>query len=133
MSAGGLTEAEKSTYPFSVESAKGMQIIRLWSLFEAIVNEVKAGAPVAWISAVFHRTVAQMIASMCELMHKETGLSTVALSGGCFQNRLLTRLTMEALGAQGFQILLHRHVPCNDGGLSLGQAVIAHFLNEGGT
>lgn len=51
----------------------------------------------------------------------------MALSGGVFQNRLLLRLTIEALEREGFDVLTHRLVPCNDGGISLGQAVIANF------
>jgi hydrogenase maturation protein HypF len=56
-----------------------------------------------------------------------TGLGTVALSGGCFQNRLLLELAVPRLEAAGFRVLLHRQVPCNDGGISLGQAALAHF------
>jgi hydrogenase maturation protein HypF len=53
----------------------------------------------------------------------------VALSGGVFQNRLLFRLTMAALQKEGFDVLTHRLVPPNDGGISLGQAVIANFYD----
>jgi hydrogenase maturation protein HypF len=78
----------------------------------------------------FHQTVAQMTAEVCERIAADTGLRTVALSGGCYQNRLLLSLTVPALEAAGFRVLLHRQVPCNDGGLSLGQAVIAHFASH---
>ena len=67
-----------------------------------------------------------MIRAMCERIAYETGLHTVALSGGCFQNRLLLAMVVPRLREMGFSVLLHRHVPCNDGGISLGQAVIAH-------
>ena len=63
----------------------------------------------------------------------EAGIQTVALSGGCFQNRLLTRLAVGRLRAAGLQVLLHRQVPPNDGGLALGQAVVGHFLLAHGT
>jgi hydrogenase maturation protein HypF len=66
----------------------------------------------------------------CNEIARETGLRTVALSGGCFQNRLLLQLTVEALAKGGYHVLTHHQVPCNDGGLSLGQAVIAG-LNAG--
>ncbi|MDD5397787.1 MAG: hypothetical protein PHU70_01785, partial [Dehalococcoidia bacterium] len=55
----------------------------------------------------------------------QSGLSTVALSGGCFQNRLLLSKVTALLRHSGFQILTHRNVPANDGGISLGQAIIA--------
>ena len=64
---------------------------------------------------------------MCSSLSKNTGIKTVALSGGVFQNRLLMRLTVELLEADGFKVLTHRSVPCNDGCISLGQAVVANF------
>ena len=105
-------------------------VVCLDPLLKAIVEEVKAGRPACEISAVFHTTVAQVVVEMCERMREETGLQVVALSGGCFQNRTLLRLTLDPLRERAFQVLLHRRVPCNDGGLSLGQAVVAYHLFE---
>jgi hydrogenase maturation protein HypF len=56
---------------------------------------------------------------------EETGLTTVALTGGCFANRYLTARLSAALAADGFTVLRHRTIPCNDGGVALGQAVVA--------
>ena len=89
---------------------------------------MEARVPVSEMAARFHQTVARMTVEVCERIASETGLRTVALSGGCYQNRLLLALTLPALQASGFQVLHHRQVPCNDGGLSLGQAAIAHFM-----
>ncbi|HID34224.1 MAG TPA: hypothetical protein EYP25_06570, partial [Anaerolineae bacterium] len=58
-------------------------------------------------------------------LRDETGLNQVALSGGCFQNRILLEELAAGLRADGFQVFTHHQVPANDGGLSLGQAVIA--------
>jgi hydrogenase maturation protein HypF len=77
----------------------------------------------------FHLTTAELIQVMCERIAEDTGLRTVALSGGCFQNRLLLSLAVPRLRERGFRVLLHRQVPCNDGGISLGQAVIANFTD----
>ena len=63
------------------------------------------------------------------MIAEETGITQVALSGGVFQNRLLLRLAMAVLRREGFSVLTHHLVPCNDGGISLGQAVIAHFAS----
>jgi hydrogenase maturation protein HypF len=71
--------------------------------------------------------VAEIIATMCKLIKKETGTTQVALSGGVFQNRLLLKLATSALQRGGFSVITHHLVPCNDGGISLGQAVIANF------
>jgi hydrogenase maturation protein HypF len=71
-----------------------------------------------------------MIVDMCRLLAKDTGIKQVALSGGVFQNRLLLRLTTAALQKAGFNVLTHHLVPCNDGGVSLGQAVVANFARS---
>jgi hydrogenase maturation protein HypF len=72
-----------------------------------------------------------MVTQVCRAARDETGINTVALSGGCFQNRQLLGLVLYGLETEGFQVLLHRQVPCNDGGISLGQAVIANFMQQG--
>jgi hydrogenase maturation protein HypF len=61
----------------------------------------------------------------CELLRESSGLGTVALSGGVFQNLLLLGTVVSLLEARGFQVLTHSRVPPNDGGISLGQAVVA--------
>ena len=74
----------------------------------------------------FHETIARIIRDVVTRVAKETGISRVALSGGCFQNRLLLRRTLPLLRGSWARSALHRQVPCNDGGISLGQAAIAH-------
>ena len=68
-----------------------------------------------------------MILDICRRVRRDEGLRTVALSGGVFQNRLLTDLCEEALQGDGFEVLTHALVPANDGGLSLGQAAVAGY------
>ena len=118
---------DSDLYPFSIVEIEGRKVVRLGELISAVAGEVKNRVPVPIISARFHRTMSQIIVQMCQLIAKETRINLVALSGGVFQNRLLLRLTTEALQGEGFQVLTHRLVPCNDGGVSLGQAVIANF------
>jgi hydrogenase maturation protein HypF len=67
---------------------------------------------------------------MCKRLSVRTGIGKVALSGGVFQNRLLLRLTVATLEKSGLIVLTHSKVPANDGGVSLGQAVIANFAQE---
>ena len=86
---------------------------------------VQEEAPAAVVAARFHNTLAAAIHEMCLLIRRESGLARVCLSGGTFQNMRLLGLTARALRASGFQLFLQRNVPPNDGGIALGQAVIA--------
>ena len=113
--------------PFVKEAAE----LRLGPLFAALLDDVIAGVPVEKIAWRFHLTVAQMIVTTCERLRAQAGLELVALSGGCFQNRLLLSLVVPRLQGGGFRTLTHRQVPCNDGGIALGQAVVAHYALTG--
>ena len=95
-------------------------------MWHAILTDLEAGMPAAEIAWRFHLSMAALTAGVCAHLRECTGLDTVALSGGCFQNRLLLQLVLPRLESLGFKVLTHRQVPCNDGGVSLGQAVIAH-------
>ncbi len=132
MAAGDLPEAPPGPgYPFTIESRQGREVLCLAQLLRGILDDVSAGRSAGEVSAEFHVTVARMIVRMCERMREETALNAVALSGGCFQNRLLLGLTFRRLSEKGFRILTHQGVPCNDGGVSLGQAVVACHMHKG--
>ena len=124
-------ESETGSYPFSIIEQDGVNIVHPGELFSAIVAELGKGVSAASISMKFHRTMAQVITRMCQRLARRTGIGRVALSGGVFQNRRLLRLTVAALEEVGLDVLTHREVPTNDGGISLGQAVIANFAQEG--
>ncbi|MDQ3660797.1 MAG: carbamoyltransferase HypF, partial [Actinomycetota bacterium] len=94
-------------------------------LVTAMALDLIAGRPRSEVAAAFHNGVAQALARAAELAGAATGLRTVALSGGTWQNLLLLERTIVALQGAGFEVLRHRRVPCNDGGISLGQAVVA--------
>jgi hydrogenase maturation protein HypF len=112
---------------FDVEQDGDVSVLRLRPLLEAVIASRLAGASPGEIAWRFHKTMAGMLVTVCRRVAAETGLQTVALSGGCFQNRLLLTLVVPDLERAGFDVLLHREVPCNDGGISLGQAALAHF------
>jgi hydrogenase maturation protein HypF len=114
-------------YPFEWTEDQNGASIRLGKLLKAIQADLAAGTSSAQIGWRFHRTVAEMIGSVCEWIASEAGLQVVALSGGVFQNRLLLALTVPRLERAGFHVMIHHQTPCNDGGLSLGQAVLAQF------
>jgi hydrogenase maturation protein HypF len=103
----------------------------LKELFRALLSDLSGGASPALISRRFHETVADIIREMTAMLSKETGIKRVVLSGGCFQNRLLLELTLPLLRRHGLESFTHRQVPCNDGGISLGQAAIAHATMAG--
>jgi hydrogenase maturation protein HypF len=115
------------SYPFSIIESEGVNIVKLKELFLSTVEDLSQGVSKATISAKFHNTVARIICQMCQLIAKSSGINQVALSGGVFQNRLLLRKVIPLLESAGFSVLTHKQVPCNDGGISLGQAVIANF------
>ncbi len=91
-----------------------------------IIHDLKAGVPIAVISAKFHNAVAEMVSGVCCLIRERDGLSKVALSGGVFQNIYLLKRTLSHLRRRGFEPYIHHQVPCNDGGIALGQAVVAN-------
>ena len=106
-------------------------VIDLLPAVRAVARDLRARAAVPEIAARFHRTVAEAIAAACCRAYERGAPDTVVLSGGCFQNRRLTELAREELRRAGFEVLLHRRVPCNDGGLALGQAAIAVYRLSG--
>ncbi len=116
-----------STYPFSFAEESGVTVVKLGDLFSSVVDDIRNDIAVSEISLKFHRSVAKIAVNMCTMIFSKTGIKQVALSGGVFQNRLLLKLTIAELNQGGFEVLTHHLVPCNDGGLSLGQAVIANF------
>jgi hydrogenase maturation protein HypF len=114
-------------YPYRIVEDEGIRIVRLKDLLSAVIEDFHHGISKERIAIRFHNTIAGMINEMCQLIADESGISQVALSGGVFQNRLLLRKTVSLLESSGLQVFTHRQVPCNDGGISLGQAVIANF------
>jgi hydrogenase maturation protein HypF len=108
-----------------LRSGPGPYVVPGRSIVAAVVAHLLAGEPVPIVAARFHRTVVEAIGVVCDRVRQDTGLTVVALSGGVFQNRLLTSWAAADLTARGFGVLTHSRVPPNDGGISLGQAVIA--------
>jgi hydrogenase maturation protein HypF len=112
---------EEGMYPF----VHGQAQVRVGSAIEALIADVLAGVPIPNISARFHNGLAQLALEICQNLRLAKNLNEVALSGGVWQNITLLRRTLSLLQETGFVVYIHHQVPTNDGGLSLGQAVIA--------
>jgi hydrogenase maturation protein HypF len=98
----------------------------------ALVARLAQGESPRALACAFHLTVADMVLGVCLHLKKQTGIGTVCLSGGVFQNRLLTERVISLLEGEGFGVYLNQAVPPGDGGISFGQAVIAlETLKEG--
>ena len=111
-------------YPFDIDAGEPFQI-DMRRAIEAIVGDFIGGAAPGEISARFHFTMAKVIVECCERLRATDGLRRVCLSGGTFQNLRLLAHASALLRASDFDVFIHRRVPANDGGLALGQAVIA--------
>ena len=103
--------------------AEGFLTLPTDRLVQDILTRRLAGESVDRLAMEFHRRLAGQIAGAVQAAREQTGLTTVALSGGVFQNRLLLELTVERLEQMKFRVLTHHLVPPNDGGIALGQAV----------
>ena len=117
---------ETNIYPFLIkEQSQAPALLDVTPLIRAIVSDIEQGVSVPRIAYRFHCSIAELLARACARTREQTGLNTVALSGGVFQNRLLLEQLLARLEAMAFQVYTNRRVPPNDGGLSLGQLAIA--------
>lgn len=119
-----IATATSDRYEWDIADAGGVFIIDAAPIVRGVVADQRRGVDVGRISGAFHGSVAQMIACVCGRLGEETGIATVALSGGVFQNRRLVELVVPLLDRGGFTTLCQSQVPSNDGGISLGQVSI---------
>ena len=122
-------EDERLAYPFAIPRLRtnNLPYVEPLGMWQALLGDLIERTPVPVIAARFHKGLAIVIARMVsELRERDPELGgTVALSGGVMQNRVLLEQLVMRLRAQGLRVLTHAAVPANDGGLALGQAVIA--------
>ncbi len=115
---------ETERYDFTWSDTDTRQIAAA-PIIQGVVSDIQRGLPAFIISAKFHNTLIDGFAMLCQELRKQYRLNQVALSGGCFQNRLLLEGLRKILKSYDFEVYCHRHVPANDGGIALGQALIA--------
>lgn len=114
-------QAQQSAYKFSLDD----NIIDPSPMWKALLADLSQQTTTALISARFHKGLAIAIEQLATRLAKQHKITTIALSGGVFQNKTLFEAVKAALEQQGFTVLCHQQLPANDGGLALGQAVIA--------
>jgi hydrogenase maturation protein HypF len=111
-------------YEYAWEGDRPVRILPA-PIIRGVLVDIGKGVSVSAISAKFHNTVMRLLADVCDRVRRERDLNRVVLSGGVFQNARLLADLVPALRARGFEVFSHRLVPANDGGIALGQAVIA--------
>ncbi len=118
-------EGEVAGYPFEIRPEGSGFIIDTRPLFAAVVNDLNCAVPAGIVSRRFHEGFVDVLARTAKLIHAKIGLDNVCLSGGSFQNVFLLEHLKRRLEAEGLNVFTHSEVPCGDGGLSLGQALVA--------
>ncbi len=108
-------------YPVIIEEGN----ISFRPVFEGLLDDLKSGVSSAELSARFHNSIAYMLLERAKLFLKQTGAMQVVLSGGCFQNKRLTEHLQQLFAAENIPLYVPGRIPCNDGGISVGQLAIA--------
>lgn len=103
-------------------------VVSFLPLFEELLNELASGIPVCDISARFHNTIAYLLLDEAKRLLQQTGVTRVVISGGCFQNKRLTEQLQRLFAEAGIPLYVPGRIPCNDGGVSVGQLTIAASL-----
>ena len=118
--------AESGVYPLELSG----ELLDPASMLHALVRDLRLGASLPVLSARFHNGIAEAVRLVCNQLRAQHGLQQVVLSGGVWQNMFLLEQAISRLQQDGFTVLLHHQVPTNDGGLALGQALIASAQSD---
>jgi len=129
---GAVARRRAGTYPFTLSTEDGRLTVHWKDLVAGVADDAKDGVPTATISRRFHDTLAGAIVAAVSRLAEGIGARHAILSGGVFQNATLLAGVIAALRRARIAPLIHRQVPTNDGGISLGQAYYAALRVEGG-
>lgn len=118
-------QVKKGGYSFDINYTKGAYILNPLPILRQASRDLKKSVPRQEVAWRFHVSVARMIAKTCLILRKDYKINRVVLSGGVFQNKILTNLALDLLYRHDFKVYIHKYLSCNDSCISLGQAVIA--------
>jgi hydrogenase maturation protein HypF len=117
-------------YPGEIKKKEGLHLIQTAPIVKGVLSDLTQGRSREQISRRFHRTLVETLTEVCCCLRQELSLEKVVLGGGVFQNRTLLSELEERLRKEEFRVYSKALVPTNDGGLALGQAVAAHYMNK---
>lgn len=122
---------EEGLYPARMTATAAGQphIMETDQILAGLCRDIRTGVEQSVLAARFHNSVLRLLCDTVLHLAKEEQISEVACSGGVFQNRLISQGVQKILGAAGLKVHIHQQVPCNDGGLALGQAAVAAALS----
>ncbi|MGA1867733.1 MAG: carbamoyltransferase HypF [bacterium] len=121
---------DQGIYPISLHQEKLPYVMEIAPVIQGIINDIHDDISLEVISRRFHNTVIRMTEEAVLSISRRFSLQRIVMSGGCFQNRILCEGLMEQLTYKGMSVFIHQHVPTNDGGISLGQAVCAASVHS---
>jgi hydrogenase maturation protein HypF len=128
LAARAKAESEIRAFAYSIELRNGAPfVVDLRPVVRQVAASLRRGEPREEAAARVYATMAEATLASCRLARDQHHVDLVALSGGCFQSKLLTEHVTRLLDADGFEVLVHERVPPNDGGLALGQAAVAAY------
>ncbi len=125
LASSAFVEGASSPYPVDVATTDQLSNLSWASLWRSLLEDLKSATPRALIAARFHHGLAVGVSGVAETLCRSHALATVCLSGGVFQNQLMLSSVTARLESAGITVLSPKHLPANDGGLSLGQAAVA--------
>lgn len=121
-----MTASGKTTETYEYEwIAENAYCVLLQPVIRGIVRDMERKILPRKISSKFHWTLIRLFTDLCDVIAKETGLNRVVLSGGVFQNSILLAGLIQTLTKKNFEVFTHKRIPPNDGGIALGQAMVA--------
>lgn len=121
---------EKGSYSYIIEKEAGLYLLNVFPMWQELLQDVQQGLKVGAVAQKVHNTLIKMFVDSLVKVRDENGLNRVVLSGGVFHNMIILHRLIEELQAQDFMVYQHQQVPPGDGGISLGQAIIASEVNN---